>query len=462
MLNPPRECWSGRSMQIACMDALEQRRMLSNAPPYLDDIPDATVPAGKTVVVPITASDADGDALTYTYTSSNKAFKIITHPNNPFIRLTVQGYNGTTTGTLTFELLHDVAPATVDHIMGLVQGEYYDGLTFHRITDLSGGQGTVRQFIVQGGDAAGTGSGTPPFTFNDEFNIDTIFSGYGQLAMANSGPDTNGTQFFITTNPTRFLDYKHTIFGQLVRGSDVLNQLAAVPTDVNGKPNTTVTIVKAEVIQDTADSVITIQGPKTGSTLITVKVGDGHGGLATKLFKATAAADSTNERPFFHPQPKDMITKEATPLSINLKAYDAESDSIQWGGGFLNGTNAYAVLELNMLTIVPYPGFTGPIQLKLYGGRCHRDRQRRYAGCADVHDRRRGQRHHRKGPGIQAGGRRGRDRLRRGDVYQRQLQGQGQRLQRQHQLGRQPGGHRVGHEEQGWQFHDPRREPVPA
>lgn len=342
-------------------EALEDRTLLNSAP-ILDAIAAQNVPAGKALILPLTASDADGDRLVYSFKSSNSRFKVKAHKKVSWVKMTVGTY-----GDITFALLRDIAPIACDHFSGLVTGEFYDGLTFHRITDLSGGVGTMRQFIVQGGDPSGNGTGGAPFRFRDEFHPEAIFSGKGQVALANSGRDVNSSQFFFTTNPTRHLDFSHTIFGQVVRGFDTLAGLAAVQTDFQGKPLSTVTISKAQMVANRTDAVITIVAPSTGTSRITVTVSDGKGGTATRTFEVTAMPDSISQNapPFFWPPLRDMLTGVAEPISINLKAFDYERDAVTWNGQFLNGTNAYALLEADMLTIVPYPDYRGPIVLRV-------------------------------------------------------------------------------------------------
>src|SRR5207237_3636763 len=123
-------------------------------------------------------------------------------------------------------------------------------LTFHRIKP---------GFVIQGGDPSGNGTGGPGFSFDDEFNSTAIYSGNGQLAMANAGKDTNGSQFFVTIGAQRALDFNHTIFGQLVRGFDVLNAIDAVPTNpTTDKPLTPVVITSAELVPDVSDAVVTL------------------------------------------------------------------------------------------------------------------------------------------------------------------------------------------------------------
>jgi peptidylprolyl isomerase len=130
----------------------------------------------------------------------------------------------TTQGTIELELFDDVAPLAVENFMTHVKNGYYDGIVFHRI---------IQNFMIQGGDPTGTGRsgesiwGKP---FKDEFKPGVVFDRAGILAMANAGPMTNGSQFFITLAPTSWLNGYHTIFGQVVSGMEIVNKLGAVPT----------------------------------------------------------------------------------------------------------------------------------------------------------------------------------------------------------------------------------------
>ncbi len=122
----------------------------------------------------------------------------------------------TAKGDITLQLFADKAPNTVNNFIFLAEQGFYDNTTFHRV---------LEDFMAQGGDPTGSGSGGPGYTFADEIDPDTKFDHAGLLAMANSGPDTNGSQFFITFGPTPWLDGNHTIFGEVVDGADVLDQL---------------------------------------------------------------------------------------------------------------------------------------------------------------------------------------------------------------------------------------------
>ena len=143
----------------------------------------------------------------------------------------------TTEGVIVFELFDDDAPKTVANFKKLASEGFYDGLSFHRI---------IKDFMAQGGCPQGTGTGGPGYTFEDEFNHHKIVR--GTLAMANSGPNTNGSQFFIVTaEATPWLDGKHTAFGQVVEGEDVLERLNNVPTGGADRPKTPVLISSIEL-----------------------------------------------------------------------------------------------------------------------------------------------------------------------------------------------------------------------
>lgn len=119
-------------------------------------------------------------------------------------------------GDISVELFADRAPLTVENFVNLARAGFYDGTTFHRV---------INGFMAQGGDPTGTGTGGPGYQFGDEFHPSLRHDGAGVLSMANAGPGTNGSQFFITHGPTPHLDDRHSVFGKVIAGMDVVNSL---------------------------------------------------------------------------------------------------------------------------------------------------------------------------------------------------------------------------------------------
>jgi cyclophilin family peptidyl-prolyl cis-trans isomerase len=143
----------------------------------------------------------------------------------------------TTEGVIVLELFDKDAPETVENFRKLAGDGFYDGLTFHRI---------IKDFMVQAGCPRGTGTGGPGYEFDDEINDHKLVR--GSLAMANAGPDTNGSQFFIVTaDATPWLDGKHTVFGRVTGGEDVLDRLNEMPTAGADRPVTPVYISSIEL-----------------------------------------------------------------------------------------------------------------------------------------------------------------------------------------------------------------------
>ncbi len=144
----------------------------------------------------------------------------------------------TTEGTIELELFDDDAPKTVENFKKLARDGFYDGVIFHRV---------IPDFMIQGGDPDGTGTGGPGYTFEDEINQHKIVR--GALAMANAGPNTNGSQFFIvTTGAAPWLDGKHTVFGQITGGMESVDAIEALPTDGRDRPLEPPRIESIEVV----------------------------------------------------------------------------------------------------------------------------------------------------------------------------------------------------------------------
>jgi peptidyl-prolyl cis-trans isomerase A (cyclophilin A) len=163
----------------------------------------------------------------------------------------------TTLGEIMCELFPDKAPVTVENFAGLAGGTkefadpqtretvkrpFYDGLTFHRV---------IPKFMIQGGCPLGSGTGGPGYKFQDEFADDLTFDRPGRLAMANAGPGTNGSQFFITVARTDWLNKHHTIFGQVIKGQDVVDKIVNTPRGANDRPKTPVVMTSVKIVEVT-------------------------------------------------------------------------------------------------------------------------------------------------------------------------------------------------------------------
>lgn len=152
----------------------------------------------------------------------------------------------TTLGDFEIELYPKEAPETVWNFVNLAEGRqktakegpFYNGIIFHRV---------IRGFMIQGGDPEGSGRGGPGYRFGDEFSPNLKHNSEGILSMANAGPGTNGSQFFITLGPTPHLDNRHTVFGKVVKGMDVVKKIGDTPTGMMDRPKTDVVINEVEI-----------------------------------------------------------------------------------------------------------------------------------------------------------------------------------------------------------------------
>jgi cyclophilin family peptidyl-prolyl cis-trans isomerase len=146
----------------------------------------------------------------------------------------------TNMGTIVAEMFEDKAPKTTENFISLVNKGFYDGVVFHRVID---------GFMIQGGDPTGTGMGGPGYQISDEFGPGLTHDDEGYFSMANAGPNTGGSQFFITLAPTPWLDGHHAVFGKVVEGIDVVRKIGVAKTDFRDRPVTEIAMEKVEVVK---------------------------------------------------------------------------------------------------------------------------------------------------------------------------------------------------------------------
>jgi peptidyl-prolyl cis-trans isomerase A (cyclophilin A) len=144
----------------------------------------------------------------------------------------------TNQGTIRIELFEDRAPKTVENFTTLAEKGFYDGVIFHRV---------IKDFMIQGGDPDGRGTGGPGYTIPDEFHPELRHDEAGILSMANAGPNTGGSQFFITLAPTPWLDNRHAVFGKVVDGMDVVEEIGGTETDRGDRPRNEVRMEKVTI-----------------------------------------------------------------------------------------------------------------------------------------------------------------------------------------------------------------------
>ena len=358
------------------------------AGPVIDPLGNVSIPVGKSLIIPVTASSTNGRPLTFTATSSTNRIVVQVHTNNPFWKMTVvqaapalapgafqTPFRGgvvtvTNIGDMTFMLFRDIAPHTVDVVQGLTAGGMYNSNTiFHRV---------IAGFMDQGGDPLTNGLGGPVFRYDDEFNPQAIFSGKGQLALANSGKDTDGSQFFVTVAPYRAGDFGYTIFGQLLHGFNVLSNINKTVTDANNRPLADVIITRASLVPDNFDTVLTLTGTNRANVAGTIKViaDDGAGGRTTNSFTATTATDANKEAPFIYPT---SVTNLVVPVNERLTnfvfGHDFPGVTNNWGiqyydvntsisatNSFYNAiTNKLPVTNQLQFVVVPNSNYLGPL-----------------------------------------------------------------------------------------------------
>ena len=320
---------AGRCLRHPAFERLEPRQVL--AAPTLAPIPDLTVLAGAPLHVALDGFDSDSPQLSFRVEVSNNTagLSAVIPQGNPSLRISVRDDADGIVGDMVFELFEDLVPNTVHRITQLAEQGFYDGVIFHRV---------IKDFMIQGGDPTGTGTGGSGVRFDDEFNVLLQHTSAGILSMAKSSDDTNDSQFFITSGPTRWLDFNHAVFGFLTEGDTIREAIENVPTSTGDRPVHEVVMTDVSVFFDTQNRVLRLMAPEgaSGGADITVFVSDGESEVS-QTFHVTVQADTgpySNSNPFLQAvmqngQPVPAIQTTAnTPVTVSLVGIDVEGDPI--------------------------------------------------------------------------------------------------------------------------------------
>ena len=287
----------------------------SLAQPRFTPIPESTLLGGSPLHVPLDGIGPSGEALTYTAVVSDPLVTATVFSGNRSLRIQVATY-----GTMVFQLFDGRVARATNHIATLADSGFYNGVIFHRI---------INDFVVQGGDPTGTGAGGSPLgDFDDKFHVDLQHNRSGLLSMAKAADDTNDSQFFITDSAQRQLDFNHSIFGLLVEGDAVREQISAVDVDGNDRPVVDVVMESVSTFVDTQNAVLMLKAPEgaTGAVDVAVTVENADGASTTQTFRVNVTPDTVNSAPFLADIP-EITTPIDTQVTYQLVAIDAEGDA---------------------------------------------------------------------------------------------------------------------------------------
>ncbi len=361
------------------IDALEPRRLL--AAPEIDALPFVVdAPEENALFLPVNTSDADGDAVTLTATTDGDA-DVQFLDGDRFLEVEVDDF-----GTMLFQLFDDIAPNTVRSITALADTGFYDGLEITRVST----DNSVFQFGSPFNDGTNAQPGpdgllgtdddvrSPEFELTDEFDTNALFTGDGQLALANRGKDTASSQLFVTNGSPRAFDLDFTIIGQLVRGFAVKNDIAdepvSGPNPGDGPPQDTITINSIRSISNITDGVlriITDAGTAGTDIDVTITATDSDGETDTETITISSVADTVDTPPILLDFDDTLVTDAGEEITFPVPATDLEGDALTFDAAIVapdgvteDSIGTVAVDQAaQTVTFTPADGFEGQAEL---------------------------------------------------------------------------------------------------
>ena len=297
--------------------------------------------------LPINGTDTLGQGLTYTVTVADpELLEADFTTGNRSWSVEVADH-----GTMIFEFFEGRAPRVTERFITLTEDDFFDGISFHRVID---------GFVIQGGDPLGNGTGGSDLgQFDDQFHVDLQHNQQGVLSMAKSSDDTNNSQFFVTDDPTPWLDFNHSIFGQLVEGFDVLDSISGVAVGSRDAPVEDVIISNATVFEDNTNAILQLKAlASSGTTDVTITATDGNGQSVSETITVNLAESSANTPPFLADIP-ELTAMPGTTFSFQLESTDIEGDTPIYGVNVITPGNATATVSDTGLVEVQIPDTTG-------------------------------------------------------------------------------------------------------
>ena len=303
------------------IQSLETRRLLAGDAPTFVEVGDQTVEVGSPLHLPIDGFDADGGPLTVTVEISDPdAVTAEVISGNRSLRLDVASF-----GTMIFELYEGRVPRPTGRVIELAEDGFYDGIIFHRVDS---------DFVLQAGSPDGSGAtGSDLGTFDDQFHPDLQHNQVGTLSFAKtSSDDSNNSQFFVTAADTRFLDYNHSVFGQLVEGEDVRQAISEVPIDPETeRPLTDVVITSATIFEDIENSVVMLRAIDAEvQSDVTITITDAEGNASSETLSVNTITDQDDAGPYLVDPAPVILAPAGEDFVLPLSAVDLEGDPAEF------------------------------------------------------------------------------------------------------------------------------------